>query len=325
MIDRQLLQELYDKQRSHIDYFFDTIDLACVEKLLVELYDHKGLVVFTGVGKSGLVAEKIAMTCSSTGTKAIFLPPHNFPHGDIAVLSEGDLVIMLSKSGETSELLDLIPMIKQRKAKVISLVSNPHSRLSSDADSTIHLPLEKELCPFDLAPTTSTAIQLIFGDILAVALMRKKSFSLDEYMRNHPSGSIGKKMTVRVNDLMVKGENIPICRKKERLVDLLVTLSNKKCGCLLVVDEEDQLEGIFTDGDLRRCLQRHGSEILYWRIEKLMTRSITSITPGVLVWEAMKQMQKDPKKWVMMLPVVEEGKISGLLRMHDIIQEGISG
>jgi arabinose-5-phosphate isomerase len=319
-----MLEDLFKEQRRYLNHFFDHVDLSRAEHIFKTCLACKGLMIFTGVGKSGIIAEKIAMTLTSTGTKALFLPPVNFLHGDIGIVSQEDLVVLISKSGETEELLNLLPFIRRRKAGSIAFVSNPHSRLAKSCDHFISLPVEKELCPFDLAPTTSTAIQLIFGDILAVALMRAKGFSVDEYAKSHPSGALGKKMTLIVEDLMVKGDGIPLCRPSDRLAEVLVELSNKKCGCLLIADRSHRLLGIFTDGDLRRALQTHGPSVLESRMETLMTPSAYWTTKDALAWEAMREMQRDPKKWIMVLPVLEGERVVGIIRMHDIIQTGLS-
>lgn len=319
-----MLKKLFLEQKQYLDYFFDHLDIEQAEKILKLCLGVKGLIIITGVGKSGIVAEKIAMTLVSTGTKSLYLPATNFLHGDIGILSEEDLVIILSKSGETEELLNLVPFIKRKLTKTIAVVSNPQSRLAVSCDECICLPVEKELCPFDLAPTTSTEVQLLFGDVLAVALMKEKGFSLGSFAFNHPSGTIGKKATLAVQDLMIHGENVPLCKPQDRLRDVLVELSNKKCGCLIVIDDERNLLGIFTDGDLRRSLQSLGSQVLEKSIEQLMTRSALAVPKEALAWDAMKFMQKDPKKWIMVLPVLEEEKVVGIIRMHDIIHSGIA-
>ncbi|HSX12144.1 MAG TPA: SIS domain-containing protein, partial [Rhabdochlamydiaceae bacterium] len=198
----EIIEELFAKQKQYINYFFDSLDLAAAAPFFQACLDCRGSLIFTGVGKSGIIAEKIAMTLVSTGTRAHFLSPINFLHGDIGMISSEDAVVMLSKSGEAEELLNILPFFKRREAKILTIVSNPVSRLAKIADVSVYLPVEKELCPFDLAPTTSTAVQLLFGDLLAAALMRAKGFSLDDYIQNHPLGSIGKKMTVKVKNLM---------------------------------------------------------------------------------------------------------------------------
>lgn len=319
-----MLAELLKEQRNNVEHYFDFLDLNAVEQVVQECLRTKGLIVFTGVGKSGIIAEKIAMTMVSTGTKALYLPPTNFLHGDIGILSEEDLFVLISRSGETEELLNLVPFAKRRNTRLLAIVSNPTSRLAKQCDLSIHLPFEKELCPFDLAPTSSTTAQLLFGDMLAVALMRTKGFELSSYALNHPSGSIGKKMTVTVDELMHKDHHIPLAKPADLLIDLLVELSNKKCGALLIADQEKNFLGIFTDGDLRRALQNHGPDVLHKPIETLMTPCALTTSREVLAWEALKIMQKDPKKFVMVLPVLEQGKVAGLLHMHAIVQAGIS-
>ncbi|MBS0621068.1 MAG: KpsF/GutQ family sugar-phosphate isomerase [Verrucomicrobia bacterium] len=319
-----MLDELLQQQRSFLAHYFDHLDLQEVQAALEMCLNTKGLIIFTGVGKSGIIAEKIAMTLVSTGTKALYLPPTNFLHGDIGILGKEDLFILMSRSGEAEELLSLVPFAKRREARTLAVVCNPQSRLARACDLFVNLPFEKELCPFDLAPTTSTAVQLLFGDLLAVALMRSKQFDLSTYALNHPSGAIGKKMHVLVDEIMYTGDQIPLARPCDKLLDVLVELSNKKCGALLIADEEGQFCGIFTDGDLRRALQTAGSDVLQKPMSALMTRSALHIEKGVLAWEALRLMQRDPKRLVMVLPVLDKGKVAGVLRMHEIVQSGIA-
>ncbi len=319
-----MLAELIQEQRRSLDAYFQQLDLPSVERVVQLCLHTEGLLIFTGVGKSGIIAEKIAATLISTGTRALYLPPTNFLHGDMGILSPKDLFIVISRSGETEELLNLVPFAKGRKTPFLAITSNPSSRLARLSDHQVHLPFERELCPFDLAPTTSTAVQLLFGDLLAIALMRKKGLSLDAYAQNHPSGAIGKRASLTVDDLMFKGEAIPLVTPERRLIDVLVELSNKKCGALLVAQPDKTFLGIFTDGDLRRSLQTRGEEVLLRTMGELMTPTALSIERGALAWEALKIMQKDPKKFVTVLPVLDAGKVTGILRMHCIIQAGLS-
>ncbi len=319
---QSIVEELLEKQKRYLEYYFERLDTAQMEKLIDACVQTEGMIVFTGVGKSGIVAEKIAMTLVSTGTRALFLPPTNFLHGDIGILSEKDLLVFLSRSGETEELLHLIPFAKRRHTRLVALVSNASSRLARVCDLFVCLPVEKELCPFDLAPTTSTLAQALCGDLLAVALMHAKQFDLMAYVCNHPSGAIGKKATVRVEDIMIT--HLPLAKPEDCLIDVLVELSNKSCGALLVVDSQAVLLGIFTDGDLRRSLQIQGPGVLHKPIRELMTSQPVTARIGMLAWDALKLMQKDPKKFVMLLPVLDQGRVVGLLRMHDIVQAGIA-
>lgn len=318
-----IVEELVNKVKNHLDFFFDQVDYTEIQRVLDVLLSHKGTIFLTGVGKSGIIAKKIATTMSSCGTKALALSCLDALHGDIGLISSNDCVIMLSKSGQTEELLQLCPALRNKNATLIAVVSNKESRLKELCDHSVFLPIGQELCPYDIAPTTSTLVQLIFGDILAIALMRSKEFSLDEFMYNHPAGRIGKRLTLHVQDLMLKGEKIPLCSAEQKLVDLLVELSQKRCGCILVADSEMRLLGIFTDGDLRRALQTHGAKVLDLPISELMTKSPKNTAPTDLAYSAMKIMEQTKGKEIMVLPVLENEKIVGIIKIHDILQAGL--
>lgn len=318
-----MLQEIFTNQRLSINNYFETVDQSKIQLVFDYLFDTEGLLLVSGVGKSGIIAEKIAATLISTGTKALALSPTNFLHGDLGIASPQDKILLFSKSGESEELLDIVPFLKKKGTPIVAIHCNPHSRLARVADQELHLPLLHELCPYDLAPTSSTEIQLIVGDLLAMYLMRKKSFSQQEYANNHPSGAIGKKLSLTVHDLMHSGKEVPKAYPEQMLSEALFELTEKRCGCLLIVSQEEELLGIFTDGDLRRCIQQKGPEALNLPLKELMTDAATTTSRHVLAWEAAKLMQKDPKKWIMMLPVIENNKVVGLLRMHDIIHAGL--
>ena len=196
-------------------------------------------------------------------------------------------------------------------------VSTRNSPLSNSCDITIHLPLEREICPFDLVPTTSTIVQLIFGDIIAIALMRAKEFTIHDYALNHPGGAIGKLISQRVEDVMISGDALPLCKVGDKLIDAVVELSKKKCGCLLVVDDEMRLEGIFTDGDLRRGLEMYREGIFGMYIKNLMSSVVVHATTFMLTSQAVSIMNGEKK--VMMLPVIKEEKVVGLVHMHHIL------
>lgn len=318
-----MLKDLFEDYQRNLNYFFDHIGVDKAEEIFDLFLRCEGMLIFTGVGKSGIIAEKLAMTMISTGTKALYLPAMNALHGDIGIVTGKDVLICISKSGESQELLNLLPYAQKKGAKTVAWVSNPRSKLLERSDLAICLPLNKELCPFDLAPTTSTAIQLIFGDVLSVALMKTKQFSLDDYALNHPAGSIGKKISLTVEDVMLKGEKLPLCMPHNRLREVLVTLTNKKCGCLLVVDEKKNLKGIFTDGDLRRIFQKDPARMLEKTMEELMTPTCIATEKGKKALEALRLMQKDQKKWVHVMPVIDSERLVGLIRMHDLVQAGI--
>ncbi len=317
------LEQLLSIQKELIADYFARLDVREVGHVAARIENITGLLVFTGVGKSGIIAEKIAMTLVSTGTRALFLPAGNFLHGDLGILTEKDALVVLSRSGETQELLDLLPFVKKKGAMTIAVVSKRDSRLTKLCDEKVVLPMERELCPFNLAPTISTTVQLLFGDLLAVYLMKSKNVALTTYAENHPGGILGKTATLRVDDLMWQGDVVPCASPGDRLIDVLVELTNKKCGALLITDKEKRLQGIFTDGDLRRSLQRHGSKALELTMEVLMTANPLFIQSGARAIEALQTMQNNPKRYVMVLPVVARDRVVGVVRMHDIVQAGI--
>ncbi len=317
------IEEYFEEERKYLNYFFDHIDLQKAKKVFQKLYECKGTIIFTGIGKSGIIAQKLATTLISTGTKALYIPAIDALHGDLGIVDAKDIFVLLSKSGATEELLNLLPHIREKGGEAIAIVSQENSKLYNACDVSICLPIPRELCPFDLAPTTSAEVQLIFGDILAVALMDKKKFSLKDFALNHPAGMIGKKITLKVCDLMITGKQIPLTTPEKKLIDILFELSEKRCGCLLVVDEQQKLLGIFTDGDLRRAIQKKGPESLHQKVSELMTVTPRSISQNQLAYDAMQQMEEDPKQLITVLPVVENDKVTGIIRMHDILQSGL--
>lgn len=318
-----MLKNLFREEKKYLDYFFDSLDVEQAEIVLQTFLSCTGVIFFTGVGKSGIIAQKIAVTLVSTGTKAIYLTPTDALHGDLGIVNNQDLFVFISKSGESDELMQLVPNIRNKGARLIAIVSNIESRLAKVCELSIHLPLEKELCPFDMVPTTSTEVQLIFGNVLAVALMRAKNFLLCDFAENHPAGRLGRRMTLLVKDIMLQGSQVPFCKPEDKLVDVLVELSNKRCGCLLVVNSESELGGIFTDGDLRRALQHKGPEVLHTKMADLMTTSPKWVDANSLAWEALKVMESDKKNPVMVLPALEKKKIVGLIKLHDLVQHGL--
>lgn len=319
-----MLKELIAQEKESLNYFFEHLDLQKFEQLLDLAEKCPGKILLSGVGKSGLIAKKISLTMTSIGTRSFYLSPMNALHGDIGFVNEGDIFMLLSKSGESDELLNLVPYIRNKRALPVAIVSNPQSRLAKACDFFLELPLYKELCPMNLVPTTSAILQGLFGDLLAVELMHRKNFTLEHYALNHPAGRIGKRLTLKVEDLMLRGSDTPLCHPDDKLIDRLAELSNKRCGCLLVVDEARRLQGIFTDGDLRRVLQKIGATALDSSVKELMTRTPRSISPKRLAWEAIQMMEEDQKSPITVLAVLnEEAKVEGIIRMHDLIQAGV--
>lgn len=319
-----MLQNLIDKERRYLDYFFENLDLEAMESLLQLFHHCQGFLFFTGVGKSEIIAQKIAVTMTSTGTRALFIASINALHGDIGIITDKDILVVLSKSGESEELLNLIPFVRNKGAKVVAVTSSSNNRLMQACDVGVLLPLEKELCHYDLVPTVSAQIQMIFGDILTIALMSLKSFTLDQYAANHPAGRIGRRVTTKVEDLMIKGPSLPICHPQDKLIDTLVELSKKRCGCVMVVDDEMVLKGVFTDGDLGRALNSQGSKVLESPIGSLMTLSPRCIAPEEFAWKALQMMEANQKQPITVLAVTgDSNKLLGLIKMHDLMQAGI--
>jgi len=317
------MRSLFDSFRHSLNRFFERIDWNGAEKVFEALRACEGTIFLSGVGKSGFVSQKIVATLVSTGTRAAFLSPSGALHGDIGIVSAQDALLAFSKSGESDELLAMMPYIRKKGAFSIAAVSAPTSRLAKMCDLAVNLPVEKEICPYDLAPTVSTAAQLIFGDCLAIALSQAKRFSIEDFAANHPAGFLGRKITLKVADLMIHGAAMPLCKGKDRLIDILPELTGKRCGCVLIADEASRLEGIFTDGDLRRAIHASGENALQREMGSLMTRSPRTVDPERFAIEALRQMEEDPNRLITVLPVVEGGKIAGLLRMHDILQSGL--
>lgn len=318
-----MLKELFSKQKASLETFYSTLELKPCEQCVERILACQGVVFFTGVGKSGFIAQKIAATMMSTGTKAAFLPPIDALHGDLGMVSKHDLVVILSKSGETDELLELLPFLRNRGAYLIGVSSNPQGRLAKGADLSVILPCANELCPFDLAPTLSTEVQLLFGDVVTIAVMRAKGFTVDQYAANHPGGRIGRRLSLKVREMMLDAQRTPLCTSEDRLEEVLLDFSNKRCGCLIVIDEHKRLKGIFTDGDLRRALQQKGEKVLQEKVGNLMTGSPKSIEADALAWDAMKLMEADQHQPIMVLPVLDKSQVVGIIKMHDLIQAGV--
>ena len=273
----------------------------------------KGRVVLTGVGKSGLICKKIAATLSSTGTPAFFLHPADAVHGDLGMVRGDDTVIAVSNSGETEELLNVVPIIKSFGIPVIAVTNNPTSSLAKLADVTLLLHVEKEACPLGLAPTTSTTATLALGDAVAVVLMKLKGFTSSDFAKFHPGGKLGIRLS-KVKDLMRTGREIPMVSPDTALKDVIYEISSKKLGATLVL-EEGKLVGIITDGDLRRAFER-GVDFST-RAEEIMTKSPKTIREDVFAEKAIEVMERHK---ITVLPVINEnGEVKGIIHLHDIL------
>lgn len=279
-----------------------------------------GRVVVSGMGKSGHIARKIAATLASTGTPAFFLHPGEASHGDLGMITQDDVVIALSNSGESAEITTILPLIKRRGAKLIGMSGNPASTLARESDAHLNAAVDKEACPYNLAPTASTTAALAMGDALAIALLDARGFTQEDFARTHPGGSLGRKLLVHVRDVMHEGEKLPVVGESASLKDALLEMTRKGLGMTAIVDGAGRLTGIFTDGDLRRTLEK-SVDVHTAKIADLMTRNPKSIGPDRLAVEAVERMQELKINGLL---VVDAGqKPVGALNMHDLLKAGV--
>jgi arabinose-5-phosphate isomerase len=269
------------------------------------------------MGKSGHIARKIASTLASTGTPAFFVHPAEASHGDLGMITRDDVMIGLSNSGETAELLDIVPLLKRQGAKLISLTGNPESSLAREADVHLYAGAEKEACPLNLAPTASTTAALALGDALAVALMHAKGFTRDEFARSHPGGTLGRKLLTHVRDVMRTGENAPRIGHDATLMEAMLEMSRGRMGMTAVLDDDGRVIGIYTDGDLRRTLEK-GMDLRSTRITDVMSGHPRTIAPERLAAEAVEIMERNKVNQI--LVVDEMHRLVGALNMHDLFR-----
>lgn len=289
-------------------------DLAKTVELILE---NKGNLVFSGIGKSAIIAQKIAATMNSTGTTAVFMHAADAIHGDLGVLREGDIVVVLSKSGETPEIKMLIPLIKLRGNKIVAIVGNRESFLASQADFVLDVTVAEEAIPGSLAPTSSTTAQLVLGDALALILMRCRGFSSSDFAKFHPGGALGKQLYLRVKDLYVRNER-PEVHPDDSLTQVIIEMTGKRLGAT-VVTKGGLLVGIITDGDLRRMLMKYPN-IEQVKAAQIMTSNPKTISDEALVVDALHKMRENS---ITQLPVMLDGKYLGIIHLHDILKEGI--
>ncbi len=291
-----------------------------VERALSILQSCVGKVIVTGVGKSGVIAQKIAQTLTSTGTMAIFVHPSDALHGGLGVVASDDVVIALSNSGETEELLAILPSVKQRGVAIISIAGNLESTLAHQADAVLDASVNKEACPLNLAPTASTTVALAIGDALAMALMEAKGLSSEDFAANHPAGRLGKRLTLRVLDLMHPSPNV---NPSASWLDVVKAISASSLGAVNVVDMDLNLIGIVTDGDLRRTIEKTSPDDLSaLTARSMMTPDPITASPELLAFDALRLME-DRVSQISVLPVVGDGRCLGLLRLHDIVRSGL--
>ena len=298
-----------------IDSHFD----AAVEMIL----DCQGRVVMTGMGKSGIIAHKISATLASTGTPSFYLHPAEGIHGDLGMVTADDVVIAMSNSGETGEVLNILPSLRRIGAKLIAMVGNPESTLAKNSDIILNVGVKREACPLGLAPTSSTTAALAFGDALALALMGKHHFTSKQFAVFHPGGSLGRKLLLTVTDIMHTGNENPVVKGNTTVTEALFVITDKGLGAVSVVDEDEVMIGLLTDGDIRRGLSK-GVDFLKRPVTELMTANPKFITKDKLAAQALHIMESHTPKPITVLPVIDaERHVIGLLHMTDLVRQGV--
>ena len=296
-----------------VQYLDDSFE-QCVQ----EIYSAKGRVVITGIGKSAIIANKIVATMNSTGTPALFMHAADAIHGDLGMIQNDDIVICISKSGNTPEIKVLVPLLKRRGSKLVALVSNTNSYLAQQADYILNATIAEEACPHNLAPTTSTTAHLAIGDALAVCLLELRDFTSRDFAEFHPGGSLGKQLYLKVSDIYLQ-HKLPMVYPNTSLREVIVEISSKRLGCTSVIDGNKILQGIITDGDLRRMLEK-GGDLNNVKASDIMTRNPRSIQKDEFAVKALQLMQQNN---ITQLVVMDGDHVAGFIHLHDLLKEGI--
>jgi len=280
----------------------------------------KGRVIITGMGKSGLVARKIVATMNSTGTAAIFLHPSDAVHGDLGMVRKEDVVICISKSGDTEEISDILPLLRRLGVKVISMVGSLNSHLGKISDLVLDVSVKEEACPHDLAPTASTTATLVMGDALAIALLEKRNFTKEDFAMFHPGGNLGKQLLLKIEEIMVSGNAVPVVREDVSLSEAIYEMTSKRLGATCVVDNKGILTGVITDGDLRRLLGRM-TNVADVRAKEVMTSNPKTIRNNVLAVVALEDMEQF--NITQLIVVNEQHRPVGMVHLHDLVKAGL--
>ena len=288
------------------------------------LYNCKGRVAVTGMGKSGLIGKKISATFASTGTPSFFLHPAEGIHGDIGMIIHDDVIVAISNSGETDELIALLPVFKKMNLKIICMTGRPGSTLSKNSDVVLDVSVKEEACPMNLVPTASTTVTLAMGDALAVTLLEKRGFKKEDFALFHPGGALGRRLLLRVEDLMHSGKAIPVVSEDSNMKDVIFEMTSKKLGVTTIVDGEERLTGIITDGDLRRLLEKEvgrGIDIFKLRAGEVATKNPRVIKRDVLAASAVQIMETH---FITSLIIINEDRtVAGIVHLHDLLKKGI--
>ncbi len=314
------VREVLRVEAEALERLCEEVDEGALERAVKLILNCKGRVVVTGMGKSGAIGRKIAGTLAATGTPSLFLHPAEGVHGDLGMVTGDDVVLALSFSGETEELVQILPMLKRIGAKIIAMTGRENSTLAKEADVVLKVNVEREACPFNLTPTASTTAMLALGDALALAAMRERRFTKEDLAKFHPGGILGRRLLLRVRDLMRTGDRMAVIHQDSPVRDALFAITKAQAGATHVVDDEGKLAGIVTDGDLRRAIMRD-EKVLHRPVREIMTRRPITIEPDKLATEALRLMQE---RQIDDLPVVDDkGRPVGMLDVQDLLRAGI--
>jgi arabinose-5-phosphate isomerase len=288
-------------------------------KAVEAILNTKGRVIISGVGKSGIIARKIVATMNSTGTPALFMHPSDAIHGDLGMVRSEDVVILISKSGSTPEIIRIFPVLRRIGTKIIAIVGDLKSFLAKEADIVLDASVEEEACPYDLAPTSSTTVTLVIGDALAIALLKAKNFTKEQFAFFHPGGTLGRRLTLKVEEIMTKGENVPIVHQDVDLHTAILEMTSKRLGATCIVDDNQKLVGIITDGDLRRAMEKY-SNLSELKAKDVMGKNPKSIKSDVLASYAIQLMET--YKITQLICIDDENRPIGMVHLHDLVNLG---
>lgn len=295
---------------------------SAYEEAVRWIFNCQGKVVVTGVGKSGIIAQKIAATMVSTGTPAVFLHSADGLHGDVGLIKQEDIVLAVGKSGESDELLAMLPVARKIGAKVVSITAQPHSSMARHSDLVLHTPIEEEACPLNMAPTCSTTVALVVGDALAVALMKLRDFQPDDFAINHPGGQLGKRLLLTVGDLMRSGEANPVAHHAKDVRFMLTEMTRQRAGAVSIIDDEHRLLGLVTDYDVRRVLETQ-KDVFDLAIQDIMNATPEFVFDDENAYAALEKMEKRDKP-ISVLPVLNRQKqVVGMIHLHDLVARGL--
>ena len=308
-------KEVFDSEIEELKIVRDKINREIIE-VVEEILKSEGKVVVTGIGKSGLIGKKIAATLASTGTHSVFMNSAEGLHGDLGMISKEDVVIAISNSGNSDEIVAILPSIKKIGAKIVAMTGNRNSKLGREADYILNIGVKREGCPLNLAPMSSTTSTLVMGDALAAILIKKRDFKPENFALYHPGGSLGKRLLMKVRDVMHKEDMLPLCDKESIIDDVILTMTDKRLGAVCVMNG-DLMVGIITEGDIRRALKRR-EEFFGFKAKDKMTRNFTKVDSESMAIDALELMENRESQ-ISVLPVFDKDKLVGMVRVHDLL------